>query len=223
MPNTPNSREQERSGKRGLRALVRSPFFWAFVIGAVTLTLLRPMMIRRPEPPEVTGQAPAYRLTDRHGAPFGPDDVAGQVAIVTLFDPACDEDCRDLMTHLGLVQRQYVQRRVEGVVLLSVSVDPENTSPARLAELGETCGAEEGRWELLTGSLEDVRRLVEGIGLGPVGEGVEGLREAARPQRQALIDGEGGLRGVYERHPTYVLDEVFHRAQHVLREQRRRG
>ena len=236
MPNETNPSEQEarqdsrqRSPREsppkpavsGPRALLRSPFFWAFVIGAVTLTLLRPFLIRRVEAPEVSGQAPVYRLIDRQGSAFGPADLDGQVSIVTLFDPLCADPCPELMKHLGLVQTQYVERRIEGVVLLSVSADPENTTPERLAELAETYGAESGRWELLTGSLEEVRALAEGIGLGPLNEGVEGLQEAARAQRQALVDGKGGLRGVYERHPTYVLDEVFHRAQHVLREQHR--
>ena len=107
----------------------RSPFTWAFVIGIVVLTLLRPCMRHIPEAPAVLGPGPAvaYQLWD------GDTEQTllvgdGTVRVVQLLPEgpcaACDEATAGLASQLNRLQRS------EGPFSLVTIVVPSHLLPA---------------------------------------------------------------------------------------------
>ena len=105
---------------------------------------------------------------------------------------------------------------------MSVSVDPEYDTPERLRSYGAELGADPARWTLLTGDLQAIRTLASDGFKVPVGSpeaGPGGLVDIAHTGKLVLVDPEGKIRGYYDT-DTMGLDEVFNRAQHVLREKR---
>lgn len=197
--------------------ILRNPWIWAFLAGAVVLTALRPLLRHVPEPPPVLGHVPAWELTDASGAPFGSAELRGQVYIVSFFFTRCPSICPALMRGMARLQEGFDTRGDEGIRLVSVSVDPERDTPEVLRAYAEANGVHSPRWTLVTGDVGSVRRLVvDGLktpmGDAPVSEGPP--IDIAHSGKVVLVDGAGGIRGYYDT-DELGLDEVYNRARHV--------
>jgi len=220
----PSSTEQTQQPRPGSpkRSIWNSPWLWAAVAGLIFIPLMRPLLIREPAPPPVIGQLPAFSLTDSSGAPFGSDDLAGQVWVADLIFTRCTSICPLLTAAMRRLDQRYLEEGVEGIRLVSFSVDPEYDTPEVLREYSESFGIDPARWSFLTGPPERVRELVvEGFrtGLGPRTENAD-LIEIAHSAKFVLIDWKGRIRGYYDV-DMEGLDEVFHRSRHVVKQQRR--
>lgn len=222
----------EKGGRQGW---LRNPYVWAFLIGIVTITALRPVTRRIPDPPPVLGQVPAFTLTDQRGLPFGSADLEGTVWVAGFFLTRCPEPCPTLIEAMSRLGKRYEAAGMDEVRLVSISLEPDRDTPERVAEYADSVGADPARWSLLTGEPETVRALLADgfrMAMGPP--------RAERPAERAaeddvhagqlvLVDGRGRVRGYYEvlNRELYMgfeegidvaVDEVFHRSRHVLAE-----
>jgi len=188
----------------------------------ITVTLIRPCTRRIPDPPPVLGELPAFSLTDQDGKDFGSADLRGNVYVVTFFFTSCVTICPKVLKAAKALQDRYKRAELD-IRLVSITVDPENDSPARLRKFGEEYGADFSSWTFLTGSRPELESLiVDGFKtyMGEREEGADGLMDIGHGSRFVLVDEAGGVRGHYEISPL-GSDEVFHRSQHVLREERK--
>jgi protein SCO1/2 len=204
------------------RSLFRNPWIWGFLIGVVTLTAIRPLLRRIPEPPPVLSQLPDYTLLDSRGKPFGSADLRGQVYVASFFFTSCRSICPAIMKGVSRLQEAYAERKIDGIRLVSISVDPERDTPEILAAYGQALHVDPARWTLLTGPPEAIRRLVVDGFKTPLASSPPDAAspiDIAHTGKLVLVDGRGRIRGYYGSDET-GLDEVFNRAQHVLREQR---
>ena len=202
--------------------LYRNPFVIAFLAGIVTLTLIRPLLRREPEPPPVLSQLPEFTLIDQEGRPYGSADLKGQVYIASFFFSRCPSICPALMHNVLKLQEGFSARGIEGVRLVSITVDPENDTPPVLQEYGRLLKADPARWTFLTGPRDTVEALVVSGFKTPMDreETPPGsAMEIAHTGKVVLVDGAGRIRGYYST-DEMGLDEVFNRAQHVLKQQR---
>jgi protein SCO1/2 len=87
-----------------------------------------------------------------------------------------------------------LQKRVPGLQLLSITVDPQFDRPPVLAEYARRYGADPERWTFLTGSLEEVRRVAAEFGLVFWNE--ESM--IAHTAVTAIVDRDGKLAGLVE-------------------------
>jgi protein SCO1/2 len=201
------------------RTLLRNPWLWAFFAGAILLTAIRPLLRHVPEPPPLLGAVPAFSLVDQDGRAFGSSELAGQVYVVSFFFTRCPSICPLLMHAVRRLQDEYDDRRVKGIHLVSISVDPEYDTPQRLAEYARQIGARAERWTLLTGDRDAIRTLAEDGFKVPVGTpestGSPGMMDIAHTGRLVLVDAEGRIRGYYET-TDLGLEEVFHRSRRIL-------
>jgi protein SCO1/2 len=201
--------------------LVRNPYVWGFVIGIITLTAIRPLLRRIPEPPPVIGQVPDFSLVDSQGRAYGSADLKGQVYIVSFFFTSCRSICPAIMHGMVKLQTGFDERGIKGIRLVSISVDPEHDTPEVLRAYGTELGVEPARWTLLTGDPEKIRAVVvdgfkaplEAAPVTPASP-----MDIAHTGKVVLVDGSGGIRGYYDT-TDLGLDEVFNRAQHVLKQQ----
>lgn len=202
----------------------RNPFVIAFFAGIVTLTLIRPLLRREPEPPPVLAQLPAYTLEDATGKPYGSADLAGQVYITSFFFTRCPSICPLLMQNVKKLQQGLDAREIQGIRLVSITVDPENDTPAVLADYAKNLGARGGRWTFLTGPRDKVEEIVVSGFKTPMDRADTppgSAMDIAHTGKVVLVDGSGRIRGYYGT-DDMGLDEVFNRAQHVLKQQRER-
>ena len=192
--------------------LRRNPYVWAFIVGCVTVTLIRPLLRYEPKPPPVLGELPEFSLVDAAGKPFGSADLRGQVWIASFFFTRCPSICPLLMTRMAALEQRLQSDALDRIRLVSITVDPTYDTAERLRAAEPGYGVDRSRWTLLTGPLERVHELcVAGFHV-PGSDG-----DIPHTTKVVLVDGSGHIRGYYETDEP-GLDEVFHRAQHVLKE-----
>ena len=204
------------------RSLLRNPYLWGFLIGIVTLTAIRPLLRHVPEPPPILFVLPEYSLTDQEGKPFGSAELRGTTYIVSFFFTSCRSICPAVMHGMGRLQDGYAQRKIEGIRLVSISVDPEHDTPDVLRDYAERLKVDPARWTLLTGDPAKVRAIVvDGFKtpMDAIPESGATPMDIAHTGKLALVDGKGNVRGFYGT-DDMGLDEAFNRAQHVAREAR---
>jgi len=200
-----------------MRRWLRNPYAWAFVVGCVLTTLMRPLLRRIPPPPPPLRQVPVFSLVNAEGLPFGSEQLRGHVYVANFFFLRCPSVCPTLMKGVATLQRRFRDEGLDTIRLVSISVDPYDTPP-RLHDAEAGYGVDPSRWLLLTGTPDRVRRLaVDGfqVALGEAaGDGVTDIAHAAK---LLLVDASGALRGVYNS-DELGLDETFWRARRVLDE-----
>ena len=204
-----------------LRFLKRRIWAISFVLGVVTLTLIRPCTRHVPEPPPVMFDLPAFTLTDERGQPFTRASMEGEVWVASFIFTSCPSSCPAVTRAMRSLQDRYDRMDIP-VRLVSFTVDPETDTPEVLRAHAQEVGADSQRWRFVTGTLPSIQQLVEGgfrLGVGPKAATEAGLYDIAHATKLALVGPEGGVRGYYGI-DEQGLDEVYHRSQHVLRASR---
>jgi cytochrome oxidase Cu insertion factor (SCO1/SenC/PrrC family) len=102
---------------------------------------------------------PAFELTDQEGAIFRSETLRGRVWVASFLFTSCSQACPTLAAQLANV-RARLAHHGDRFHVVSVSVDPEVDTPARLREFAERFGGA-SHWTLLTGAPADVRAATE--------------------------------------------------------------
>jgi protein SCO1 len=158
--------------------LVAKPFVWAALLGVLFgVPIFRSMTRRLGASPVVLGTLPSFRLTDQRGQPFGTRDLAGKVWVANFIFTSCQQACPLLTQRMAEVGRR-ARHLGPDFHLVSISVDPERDTPAKLAEYGAQHGANPIAWSFLTGPVEAIQAAV-----------VDGFKVGAGKERVASADG----------------------------------
>jgi protein SCO1 len=132
-----------------------------------------PAAMRAPAPaaPAAPAESAAHHyftdveLIDQDGRPrrLYSDLLAGKTVVVDSFFSSCTGSCPVVAATLAKLQTALGDRLGRDVVLLSLSVDPQTDTPARLKEYAARLGARPG-WYFLTGSKENVELALRKLG-----------------------------------------------------------
>lgn len=135
---------------------------------------------------------PDFTLTDQDGRAVKLSDFRGQLVAVDFIYTRCPmpDMCPRLSANFARLQKKFGG----GIVLLSVSLDPEYDTSAVLADYAQRWRADSQTWRFLTGSVEDVRRVAGRFGV------VYWAEEGAitHTSSTAIVDRDGRLRAVLE-------------------------
>ena len=121
------------------------------------------------------------------------------------------------MHGMARLQARLDERGIQGIRLVSISVDPEHDTPEVLRAYGKDLAVKPERWTLLTGDPRTIQAVVVGgfkVPLEHTPPTPGSPFEIAHTGKVVLVDGSGGIRGYYDS-DDMGLDEVFNRAQHV--------
>ena len=112
-----------------------------------------------------TPEIPHLELVDQDGRTvrFFEDLVAGRVVAINFIFTTCTTICPPMGATFSRLQERLGDRLGDEVALISVSVDPDTDTPARLKEWGERFGAGPG-WTLVTGQKGTVNELLRALG-----------------------------------------------------------
>ncbi len=104
-------------------------------------------------------------LINQHGEPMRlySDLLQGKVVLINTVFTACTGMCPMLSSTIEKIQAHVGDRVGDDVHLISISVDPENDTPEKLAELAERFHAERG-WYFLTGEPRNVEIALRKLG-----------------------------------------------------------
>jgi len=149
--------------------LVARPLFWALACGLLFgAPLVRSVRRQLGAAPAVLAALPPFSLTDQTGHAYGTRELEGKVWVSDFIFTACQEACPLLSQRMQELGRR-TKRLGPDFHLVSISVDPERDTPARLAEYAARYGASPIRWSFLTGPVAALEDAVTGgfkVGMG---------------------------------------------------------
>ena len=156
-----------------------------------------------PAPPVMVATAP-FELVNQRGEAFRSESLKGRPYVANFFFSHCATICPSMMDTLADARAKAQQA---GAVLpaVSITIDPENDTPKRLAEYAKSRGITDPDWHLLTGPEDDVMDVVtKGYRAyaQPISERSEGITDIGHEGRIFLIDSQGRLRGFYDADPV---------------------
>lgn len=187
--------------------MVLHPAWLAFAALALALPIAA-LMFRQASGPRlpVLAELPRFSLLDEDGKPFHREDMLGRVWVADFVFTSCADACPRLQSKMRRLQDRLIPPEQGGKVgLLSISVDPERDTPAKLRQYAETFGARKGMWRYLTGEQKEVERtVVQGFHTAMAkipAEGADPHLEAfdiMHGERLVLVDSMGRIRGFYD-------------------------
>jgi protein SCO1/2 len=186
--------------------LIQKPWVWAMVMGLLFgVPIYRSMTRRLTASPMVLGGLPAFTLTDQRGQPFGSRELAGKVWVADFIFTSCQGVCPLLSERMAEVGKR-ARHLGPDFHLVSISVDPERDTPARLAEYGARYGANPIAWSFLTGPEQAIQAtVVDGFKVGAGKErvpgagtdGGAGFWEIFHGENLVLVDRQLRIRGYF--------------------------
>lgn len=135
---------------------------------AAALVLL-PLPLRAQQPEANTPPAHPYfndvKLVNQDGREmrFYSDLLKGRTVVIDVLFTGCTGACPVMSGTFAKLQSHLGDRLGKDVVLLSISVDPVNDTPAKLKEYAARFGARPG-WHFLTGPRENVEAVLRKLG-----------------------------------------------------------
>jgi protein SCO1/2 len=118
---------------------------------------------------------PELKLVDQRGKSVTNADLEGKVLVANFIFTTCPTVCPRLSERMAKVGKDL--EGTKDVRLVSITVDPENDTPEKLAAYGARYGADPERWMFLTGEPAHVKDTV-----------VRGFKMAVRRVSDANID-----------------------------------
>lgn len=91
------------------------------------------------------------------------DLMSGRTVVINSFFASCTGTCPIMANTLTAIQKRFPDRLGKDLVLISITVDPETDTPAKLNAYAKRIGAKEG-WYFLTGSRPQIDHALSKIG-----------------------------------------------------------
>ena len=153
----------------------------------------------KPRAPEALAVLPDFAMTaigPTAETPFGRSEMLGKPWVVDFIFTHCSGPCPLLTARLSMLSPSLPPQ----VGILTVTVDPDDDTPARLRAYAKDNGADLKRWVFLRGTLPQTYELLYSGFRLPMSvdpKAVPGAR-AMHSTRFVLVDKNGAIRGYYE-------------------------
>jgi len=116
----------------------------------------------------VDDPAPPFRLTDQDGNPRALEAWRGQLVLLDFIFTRCPGPC-PILTGLHVqLQRALSPELRARTHFVSISLDPLRDTPSVLREYAQKRGADLATWSFLTGTPDDVDKVLKNYGVGSV-------------------------------------------------------
>ncbi len=164
----------------------------------------------RPEPNlgvAVGESVPDFALTDQSGKTVRLSQFRGEPVAVTFVYTRCPVATACPMTMARFAKLNAALTRENFGRLLAVTVDPENDTPAALADYAKKIGADPARWKFLTGDPRALARVAESFGVLYYPD----HGQIVHSQAVAVIDPDGKLANIYygdQWEPEHILRDL---------------
>lgn len=163
----------------------------------------------------VYGNVPSFQLTNQRGKLFDSDALDGHVYLVNFFFTTCPSTCPQQSREVAALQN------VDGLAMLSITVQPNVDTPAVLAKYAEQYKANPEKWHFLTGERDAIWNLSKEGFMLPVGDAPEPAEMPIfHSSKIILVDAEQQIRGFYESQARTEMTKLHHDAELLIQEAR---
>lgn len=141
---------------------------------------------------QTIGKAPGFSLTNQNGKTISNEDYKGKVYVVEFFFSTCPTICPIMNRNMKEIQASFASNANFGIA--SITINPENDTPATLKNHAETIAAKGMNWHFLTGDKDKIYEIAnKGFNLF-VGQNDKANGGFEHSGLFALIDKEGNIR-----------------------------
>jgi protein SCO1/2 len=184
----------------------------SFVSGALLLCACR----RRAELPDL-GEVPDFTLSDQSQRAVGRSTLKGKVWVAAFMFTRCPTICPRIT---GRMRQLSEKAKAEDLTLhlVSISVDPENDTPAVLSEYAKRFELDLTRWSFVTGDIEVIRKTaVDGFKLALEGRADAGASDfgIVHGSHLVLVDRAAHIRGYYRTDDDAELERLIEDAKQL--------
>lgn len=111
---------------------------------------------------EVIGPAPDYKLINQDGKEVNSQDLRGKVLLYNFVYTNCSTVCPMVSALFAQTRDELKKEGLLGdkVMLVTISFDPERDTPEVMKKYGEKYGVDPANWLWLTGTPEEIKRVV---------------------------------------------------------------
>lgn len=145
--------------------------------------------------PAIDIPLPAFELVDHEGKPFTRDGMLGAVWVTGFIFTSCPTVCPGLTRKLSALAQEHEAEA--DVRFLTLTIDPENDTPEKLAAFASKHGTLRPSWKLVTGKPEVVDQTVLKGFVTPFARGASPA-EFTHSERFVVVDKRGHVRGVFD-------------------------
>lgn len=156
-----------------------------------------------------------FQLTNQQGNLITSNDLSGKIVVANFFFSTCKTVCPEMNEKVRRVQEAF--KGFDGLKILSFTVDPENDTPAQLAEYADQMQANDSMWWFLTGNKDSIYSLARESFLVPAAEG-EAANDFFHSQDIILLDPQRRMRGIYDGNSSAEIDTLIDEIKVLLRE-----
>ncbi|MBK8144131.1 MAG: SCO family protein [Bacteroidetes bacterium] len=124
------------------------------------------------------------------------ETLKGKILMVNFFFTSCATICPELSKNMKLLNRAY-RKNDTAIRFLSISVDPETDSVARLRQYADKLGVNHDKWFFLTGNKQEIYAFARKELFLDLPKGDGGKDDFIHPDQFVLIDKYRNIRGYY--------------------------
>lgn len=112
---------------------------------------------------------PSFQFVDQNGKQVTDQDLRGKTVVMTFTYVHCNDPnaCPVLLSNFKKLQTAYEEKQIDtkNIMLVSVSLNPEVDTPPVMLEHAERMKFDLSYFKMLTGSLDDVRKFTDTLGV----------------------------------------------------------
>ncbi|SFT65406.1 protein SCO1/2 [Algoriphagus locisalis] len=138
---------------------------------------------------------PEFSFTNQEGKTVGRSDMEGMITIVDFFFTSCPSICPKMSAEMERVNDMF--RDEDKVRIMSISIDPTYDTPEILKEYASEHNAVAGKWDFLTGGVQETYDLAKCGFIIPTVDGMGVPDDFVHSDKFMLIDEQGRIRGYY--------------------------
>ncbi|MEB2777035.1 SCO family protein [Algoriphagus sp. D3-2-R+10] len=138
---------------------------------------------------------PEFSFTNQEGEKVGREDMEGKVTIVDFFFTSCPSICPKMSAEMERVNDMF--RDNDQIQIMSISIDPTYDTPEILKEYAEEHNADAGKWDFLTGGVQETYDLAKCGFIIPTVDGLGVPDDFVHSDKFVLVDELGRIRGYY--------------------------
>lgn len=162
-----------------------------------------------------------FALTERSGQTITQDDLRGSLCVVNFFFASCSAQCLQLTQTMARIQERV--RGMDGVRLVSITVDPRSDTPESLTRYAAGFKADRQNWLFLTGDRDAVYAFIRQRFLLPAAENLNKARavmeqDFIHSDKFAVVDARGSVRAYVSGSDPDCVDQVLNVIRQLRKE-----
>jgi protein SCO1/2 len=139
---------------------------------------------------------PSFSFVNQNNQEITEQHFEGKIYVADFFFTSCQSICPIMSSQLERVQEKY--KNLEGISILSHTVDPERDSVSVLRSYANHFQAIDKKWEFVTGNKKEIYNIARKGYFVSASEGDGGEEDFIHSPLFVLIDKQKHLRGYYD-------------------------